>query len=1372
MLSASPAFSAVSTGTSFSEQAQPGSLAGARSVPRRRQSGGGVGGVAGSVAVSARKAVSRSYYSSESGGSSLQLFPQPSQGQLDDTLATTTSPSAGASSGVGVVGSLCTLSSSAIRQQTIEFSYREMHLSRSDLPLHNNYKQSIPYHPHQSPQPLPSSSVPRGSVTILNDGDGIGGAGVASIARSRSASNLRQSTHASTLAVPIPQTHSTLDVGGDAARSFSSSSHSSPSKAGRASQLSALRQLAMSFEAERLADRVEQDRASKSAMETSGPRLSTSPPAAQFPNHGPRRGSALSIEHGVDYDMSSSPSVGVQILDHRKPYPQYHHHRHHHAYSQHDHDAEPPRRPHHERPDESTPLLGTASTTRRDGRGWRAYLQKFTPWKAKAPRSPERSEQGGWCRSAKNVFAEVWWLALQALPAVVLGLILNLLDALSYGIIIFPSNSRGSIPMHSATQSGISMFLASTIVSQLVFAFGGSAFKGANGSMMIEVMPFLHVMVKQIEAQLIPAGGEGMDTRPVLATIMVAYALSTVLTGIAFLLLGVFRLGNLIQFFPRHILVGCIGGIGWFLFVTGIEVTTGGLKPELSLEFLQALVEPSHLILWGSALGLAMFLKLMQTRIHHPLFVPLFYVAVPVLFYVIALGFLRMSIEDLRDRGFLFRMPPGDPVPFYTFWTYFNGFQGVRWDALPATLGTQAALVFFAVLHVPINVPALSVSTHQNVDVNWEIVGHGLANLAAGVIGTPQNYLVYSNSLLYIRSGGNSTIGGILLAVATAAIWIYGGSVIGFVPTLVVGSLIFHLAFDLVKESLWDSRRVGISHLEYATILGIVVTMAVFGFTEGILTGMVLACFFFVIMYSRKSIIRSTHTGAEVRSTVHRPYRQKLFLDEVGEQIRVVKLQGFMFFGVISQLESYLETLIEEVPRIRFVVLEFSLITGVDYSAMEAFLRIKRLLLERRVHLIFCELGVISRDLALSGIFDHDGDEESQEIRPHDPHHHSTARIADDYFEVVASREALEEEAGATTPANIPSSVAHTAIVEVVPADGDEADEYATTSAAVTPVQALGTEQDRRDAALEKTAVTARVHNFETLDQALEFCENCLLVTFYRVRAAVEARRLRVLVGGEESDGGQGHESDKEGDYERTALEEQGEGETPQTRAGILGKRASEEELVERNLNFGETKTSPRIGQARSSAYHILKDDPNLDLKGLGFATASPPKGAEGMQGFGGEPEHLVDRTHPVPALLRSFADATSYMSPRELELLASKFERLELRPGAVLWTPGSPADSVYLVESGELAQLFPNQGRMEVVETLLPGTMVGELEMVSGRNRSCRLVVEEPAIVWRLTAEAFDALCGEHPRLSLAFLRMALGFDCMRFSTCLSHQR
>lgn len=65
---------------------------------------------------------------------------------------------------------------------------------------------------------------------------------------------------------------------------------------------------------------------------------------------------------------------------------------------------------------------------------------------------------------------------------------------------------------------------------------------------------------------------------------------------------------------------------------------------------------------------------------------------------------------------------------------------------------TQLALVFFGILHVPLNVPALGVSlAEDNVNLDRELTAHGYTNLAAGAFGVVPNYLCYVNTVLCKR---------------------------------------------------------------------------------------------------------------------------------------------------------------------------------------------------------------------------------------------------------------------------------------------------------------------------------------------------------------------------------------------------------------------------------------------------------------------------------------------------------------------------------------------------------------------------------------------------------------------------------------------
>ena len=49
------------------------------------------------------------------------------------------------------------------------------------------------------------------------------------------------------------------------------------------------------------------------------------------------------------------------------------------------------------------------------------------------------------------------------------------------------------------------------------------------------------------------------------------------------------------------------------------------------------------------------------------------------------------------------------------------------------------ALSFFGIIHVPINVPALALSAKEDdVDINRELVAHGLSNSLSGFVGSIQ----------------------------------------------------------------------------------------------------------------------------------------------------------------------------------------------------------------------------------------------------------------------------------------------------------------------------------------------------------------------------------------------------------------------------------------------------------------------------------------------------------------------------------------------------------------------------------------------------------------------------------------------------------
>ncbi|THH18561.1 hypothetical protein EW146_g2464 [Bondarzewia mesenterica] len=557
--------------------------------------------------------------------------------------------------------------------------------------------------------------------------------------------------------------------------------------------------------------------------------------------------------------------------------------------------------------------------------------------------------------------ANVAWAGKEvarALPPVLLGTLLNVLDGVSYGMIIFPAAGvfSGLGPL------GVSMFFVSTIISQLIYSFGASGFAGANGSMMIEVVPFFHILATRIAAHI----GED-NPREIVATTLVAFAFSSVLTGLTFFLLGAFRLGVLIGFFPRHILVGCIGGVGVFLIITGLTVSTRMAEDDfaLSLDTLKFFFLNLHnLALWAPSFFLAGFLRVITTRFQHQLVLPLS---------------ARLDLDMLRKEGWIFNLA-ASKESWYQFYTYYD-FSATRFGPLWATLPTQFALLFFNILHPPLNVPALAVSLNEDVDTNKELVAHGYSNLLAGFLGTVPNYLVYVNTLLFYRVGGTTRLSGFMLAGATALLLSIGTGPIAYIPVMVVSALIFVLGIDLVKEALWDTRN-RVSRYEYATIVCIMVAMTLWDFVIGVLFGIVVSCLFFVVQkfaaseHSRNSYGRDSYVDRAQTKRASGVSSGGLEADDRSPPSR----WGFLFFGTITHVEEAIRTLVEGPSwnrnPIQFLIVDFSLVAGVDMSSAEAFVRVQRVLAAKRIVFVFCGLaaeGSVYKALQNVGLFEMEG---------------------------------------------------------------------------------------------------------------------------------------------------------------------------------------------------------------------------------------------------------------------------------------------------------------------------------------------------------------------------------------------------------------
>ncbi len=147
----------------------------------------------------------------------------------------------------------------------------------------------------------------------------------------------------------------------------------------------------------------------------------------------------------------------------------------------------------------------------------------------------------------------------------------------------------------------------------------------------------------------------------------------------------------------------------------------------------------------------------------------------------------------------------------------------------------------------------------------------------------------------------------------------------------------------------------------------------------------------------------------------------------------------------------------------------------------------------------------------------------------------------------------------------------------------------------------------------------------------------------------------------------------------------------------------------------------------------------------------------------GGFAPGLAER--PLAGLLESMVDDEDHV-----ERLRSRFERIELEAGDLLVRAHMPGRSLFFVERGLLTVMADGWENLRL-RRVTTGALLGLAGFFrpSGSEALVSIRADTASVVYRLTREAFDDLCGEHPRLALDVQSYAIGAISERFASNLT---
>jgi len=528
------------------------------------------------------------------------------------------------------------------------------------------------------------------------------------------------------------------------------------------------------------------------------------------------------------------------------------------------------------------------------------------------------------------------------LPSLTSGVLVGMHEvifALSVGSLVFSGELVPYLPY------GIGIALVTAAITLVGISLGSSA-PGVIGSSQDSPTAILAVIAAALVGTLSAAGVEDK-----LTTVLVAIAVTTLLTGISFLILGCFKLGGLVRFVPYPVVGGFLAGTGWLLAQGSFNVMAG---LPLTPANLSALLQPDQLILWIPGVLFALVLLFGVRRINHSLAVPTILIGAIVVCYL-TLWATGTSLDEAMDRGLLLGGVSGQAV-----WKplALANLLAADWPAILGQSGNISIILILSAVGLLLNASGIELAIRRDVELNRELRAAGFANILSGLCGGMVGYHVLSLSTLCRRIGARGRLPGLVAGAICAVMLFAGSALLAFVPKPILGGLLLFLGLDFLVEWVIEGWS-KLSRTDYAVVLLILIVIGAAGFLIGVSVGLVAMIVLFVLNYSRINVVRHTLSGVEARSNVKRCAYHRRVLRGLGRHIYILELQGFIFFGTANALLEQIRARVAdtEQPQVRYIILDFRRVTGLDSSAVLSFVKGKQLTEAQSITLLLTDLS-------------------------------------------------------------------------------------------------------------------------------------------------------------------------------------------------------------------------------------------------------------------------------------------------------------------------------------------------------------------------------------------------------------------------------
>jgi len=252
-------------------------------------------------------------------------------------------------------------------------------------------------------------------------------------------------------------------------------------------------------------------------------------------------------------------------------------------------------------------------------------------------------------------------------------------------------------------------------------------------------------------------------------------------------------------------------------------------------------------------------------------------------------------------------------------------------DAIMELLPGAMTLVLIGLMEVMAIAKTIAMQTKERIDINQELIGQGLANLAAGFT---QSYTVsgsFSRSAINYASGARTGFSSVVTSLVVTVTLLWFTPLFYYLPQATLALIIIASVIQLIHiKPLWHAWKISRQDGCIGAATFVVTFMAAPALHWGIALGMglSLAVNFYRTMRPHVAFL-TRHLDGTLREAGVGGLQED-------QQVAIMRFDGRLYFGSSSYFEDCIIEATARAPQLRFLVVDAEGINQMDASGEQA----------------------------------------------------------------------------------------------------------------------------------------------------------------------------------------------------------------------------------------------------------------------------------------------------------------------------------------------------------------------------------------------------------------------------------------------------